>query len=138
MRAISFWRDIAGVAAVEMALIAPVIGGLALASMTIWQTAARIEDMRGALKSGATYYMSGGFNDASARTLAMSAWDKAPANANITVQRICKCGETVSTCGVLCADQTPPSMFISLNATATATNGVANFPLAETKVVRVR
>ena len=138
MRGKDFRRNIAGAAAVEMALVAPVIGGLALLGLTVWQTAARIEDMRAALQSGARYYMGGGFNDTTARTFAMSAWDKRPTDGAINVQRICKCGDVVSACNVLCADHGPPAMFINLSATGTATNGVSTFPLAETKVVRVR
>jgi Flp pilus assembly protein TadG len=138
MRIGRFWRDRRGTAAVELAFIAPAIAGLGLLGLTVWQTAARIEDMRGALKSGARYYMSGGFNDTDGRTFAMSAWDKKPADGNITIQRICKCGATTWTCNVLCTDQTPPQVFINLTATGTATNGVSTFPLAETKVVRVR
>ena len=138
MRAKLFWRDIRGAAAVEMAMIAPFIGGLALLGMSVWQTASRIEDMRGALQSGVRYYMSGGFDDTAGRTFAMSSWDKKPSDGNISVQRVCKCEETVSTCGQLCPDQSPPAMFINLNATGTASNGVSTFSLDETKVVRVR
>jgi Flp pilus assembly protein TadG len=133
-----FWHDRSGTAAIELAFIAPAIAGIALLGLTVWQSAAQIENMRGALKSGARYYMSGGFNDTDGRTFAMSAWDKKPTDGNITVQRICKCAGVAQACNVLCADQTPPQMFINLSATGTATTGVSTFPLAETKVVRVR
>lgn len=131
-------RDTRATAAVEMALIAPVIAGLALASLTIWQTAARIEDMRLGLMAGSRYYMGGGSDDTAARTLMMSAWQHAPNDANVSIQRICKCGTTVSQCGVICLDNTPPSIFVNLTAAGTGANGVTTFPLNETKVVRVR
>ncbi len=45
---LNFGRDIAGVAALEMALIAPLIAGMALVSSSVWQLASTKQDMRAA------------------------------------------------------------------------------------------
>ena len=131
-------RDSRGVAALETALIAPIIAGLALLSLTVWQTASRIEDIRLALKAGSTYYMNGGTDDTIAQNLMIQSWPTPPANAAVSVQRVCKCAGVAAICGTLCSGTTPPAVYVTLSATATASNGVSNIPLSEQKVVRVR
>jgi len=138
LRLSGFRRDRRGVAAVEMALIAPIIAGMALVSFGIWRMATSLEDMHVALKAGASYYMNGGLDDTAARTLMTSAWQDAPADASIGVQRACKCGTVAAACNVLCANATPPSSYVLLNASGTGSTGTVNFPLSEQKVVRVR
>ncbi len=131
-------RDRRGVAAIELALIAPVIATLAVVSFEIWQSSARTEDMRTALKVGAQYYMNGGTSDATAQTLAMSSWEEAPANAAISVSRGCLCAQTAHVCTALCADGTAPLEVVTLSATATRPGAMFNAALADDRVVRVR
>ncbi|HTK35368.1 MAG TPA: hypothetical protein VL358_08805 [Caulobacteraceae bacterium] len=131
-------RDSMGVAAVEMALVAPVLAALALVAFSVWQTASRIEDMRLALKAGSTYYMNGGTDDPTAQSLMLQSWPTPPANAAVSVQRICQCAGVAAACGTLCSGSTPPAVYVTLSATATASNGVNSIPLSEQKVVRVR
>ena len=75
-----FIADRRGVAALEMALITPAIAGVALLSFEVWQAAGRAADMRTALKAGAQYYMNGGSDDTAARSMAISAWERKPAD----------------------------------------------------------
>lgn len=133
-----FLRDVTGVAALETALVAPIIAGLAVVSLTVWQTASRIEDMHVALKAGATYYMNGGTDDTAAKNLILQSWPTTPANAAVSVQRICKCAGAAAICGTLCSGTTPPAVYVTMSATATASNGVSNIALSDQKVVRVR
>lgn len=130
--------DHRGVAAVEMALIAPVAAVLALLSFQVWQASTQTEDMRGAVKTGIRYYMNGGTDDAAAQTLMQSAWDKAPNDAAVSVSRQCLCGTTVQACNVNCADGTAPIMVVTLNASGTNPGALFGSSLSDREVLRVR
>jgi Flp pilus assembly protein TadG len=131
-------RDRRGVAAVEMALVAPILAVVALLSFEVWQAAGRSADMRTALKAGAQYYMNGGADDADARTLALSAWRDPPAGGVINVSRACACGEAAQVCTALCADSTPPAALVTLHAQASMPQAMFNKTVAVDRVVRVR
>lgn len=136
---LQFGRDIGGVAALEMALIAPLIAGMALVSYSIWQLASTKQDMRAALKVGASYYMNGGGDDTAARALILSSWERSPQDANATVSRACLCGAAAAaSCNTACPDQTPPAVYITLSASASAPTGMASVPISSSNVVRVR
>ena len=135
---ITLLRDRRGVAAVEMALIAPVLGVVALLSFEAWQAAGRSADMRTALKAGAQYYMNGGADDGNARTLALSAWRDRPASGVLNISRTCACGEVVQACTALCADSNPPAALVTLHAEATLPQARFNKSVVIDQVVRVR
>ncbi|HTI66064.1 MAG TPA: hypothetical protein VL460_00805 [Caulobacteraceae bacterium] len=136
--ATSFGRDRAGVAAVELALIAPVIAAMALVSYEVWQVAARTEDMRTALQTGAQYYMNGGTSDTAAQALAISSWENAPPDAAVGVSRACVCGQAAQVCTLLCSDGAPPASIITLSATATRPQAMFSKTISTQRVVRVR
>lgn len=133
-----FRRDCRGVAVVELAMIAPLLAGMALVSFEIWQSSASTEDMRTALKVGAQYYMNGGTSDATAQSLALSSWENAPANAAVSVVRACLCGQVANSCVALCTDGAPPLEVVTLSASATRPDAVINPNLSDERVVRVR
>lgn len=133
-----FREDRRAAAAVEMALIAPVLAVLAITSFTVWDAATRGQDMRVALKTGAQYYMNGGLDDAAAQSVTMSAWQNAPSGASVVVTRSCYCVTTPQSCSILCAGNTPPSVYATLTAKGSWTMADANPNLTETRVVRVR
>ena len=115
----ALWRDARGVAAVEFAFIAPILAGLVVVSFGVWEAGAREQNLRSALRLGTQYYMNGGASDAGARTVAMGGWSKRPANGTVTTARMCRCGETASACNTQCPGDTPPSIYVTLSATAT-------------------
>ncbi|MDP3854286.1 TadE/TadG family type IV pilus assembly protein [Phenylobacterium sp.] len=129
-------RDERGIAAVEFALIAPVIALLAATSFAIWEFADSRQDMRSALKVGAEYYLNGGSDDATAATLAVGDWRHKPAGAYITTSRSCRCGETAITCTSLCPASRPPAVYVTLSASAPLEGG--GNPTVDRMVVRVR
>jgi Flp pilus assembly protein TadG len=133
-----FARDHRGVAAVELALIAPVLAGVTLVSFEAWRYASRAQEMRDAVKAGVNYYMNGGTADAAAESIAESAWSHAPADASVAVSRACFCGTTVQVCTSLCADSTVPQVQISLRATGTYPDSYFAKTLATEQVLRVR
>jgi len=133
-----FRRDQRGVAAVEMALILPFIAGFAVVSVGVWNVAMRKQDIRGPLKLAAQYYMNGGMDDAKAKTIAMSSWQDKPEGADIVFSRFCRCASNANACDTLCADSTPPSVFVKMVATATTPTAMFYATQTATEQLRVR
>lgn len=135
----TFGRDQRGVAAVEMALVAPIIAGLILVSLNLWQAAQRRQEQGEALRVASQYYMLGGADDARARELALAAWVDKPVNADVIISRVYRCGDTEVEAGALCgAAQTPPATMVKIVASATF-DGAAFQPVQiRSEMVRVR
>ena len=136
----NFLRDDEGVAAVEMALIAPFLVGFAVLSMNVWDVGMRKQDMKGALKIGAQYYLNGGTSDTNAKAVALAAWNHKPATADITITRVFRCGSAVSTDDVTpcAADGMLPAIYAYMSATATTSSAVFNKTQTAEEYVRVR
>ena len=136
----NFLRDDTGVAAVEMALIAPFLVGFAVLSMNVWDVGMRKQDMKGALKIGAQYYLNGGTSDTNAKAVALAAWNHKPTGADITITRVYRCGSDVSADDVTpCAsDGMLPAIYAYMSATATTSSAVFNKTQTAVEYVRVR
>lgn len=134
-----YLREEGGVAAVEMALIAPFIAGFAVLSVNVWDVGMRKQDMRAALKLGAQYYMNGGTDDTKSKAIALAKWNRKPATADVTVSRTCLCGTTVTgSCNTVCADNTVPNIVVQLHATATTSTAMFSKSQVADEYVRVR
>ena len=134
-----FKSDARGVAAIEMALVAPVIAGLAFTSVNLWEATMRRQSMDQALRVGSQYYLQGGSADADARGLALAAWQNKPAGADISISRLYRCGDAVVTLSTpLCGSELPPAIFAKLTATATSEGAVFQAAYARSEIVRVR
>jgi len=139
MRRLSFFlSDNRGVAAVEMAFIAPVIAGLAFASVNLWEAASRKQEMSAAVHTASQYYLSGGQDDSDAQGLAMSAWDGRPDDGAVSITRSCRCGVTAATCSALCESGQPPAVLVRITAQATSPGAAFQANQSKIEVVRVR
>ena len=138
LRLPGFWRDERGVAAIEMAFVAPVIAVVAVMSFSIWQQASRQREMAAALNAGVEYYMGGGTTDTQAHDVAMSAWTNAPGNGQVSAARSCRCGVAAMICTSTCADGTPPAIYVQLTATGTFQNMTNTAGRTATRVLRVQ
>jgi Flp pilus assembly protein TadG len=136
----NFLRDETGVAAVEMALIAPFLVGFAVMSMNVWDVGMRKQDLRGALKIGAQYYLNGGTNDVTAKAVILAAWNRKPAVAEITITRVNLCGSATSADDVTpCADTGMlPAIYAKIHAEATTSTAVLYKSQSADEYVRVR
>ena len=114
-----FHREDRGAAAVELALIAPVIAFVALLSFDVWYKASLQRDEAAALDTGIDYYIGGGSDDASAQAVAMSAWNNAPADASVVVTRECRCGTATLACSSTCSSSGAPATYVRLTASGT-------------------
>ncbi|TAK35664.1 MAG: pilus assembly protein [Lysobacteraceae bacterium] len=135
---INFWRDQRGAAILEMAFVAPIIGGMAAVSFAAWDVATRQQDMRAALEVGAEYYMNGGGSDDVAKTAATEAWRNAPEDALVSSERSCRCGTVVTICTNLCTGDAPPSVYVRLTATGTSPEAMFTPHQSAERIVRVR
>jgi Flp pilus assembly protein TadG len=136
---VSFLRDERGAAAVEFGLIAPIMLVVTLLIFDVWNAANSLTRMHAAVTTGAQYVMGGSANDTTARSIVWNAWNNRPANAAVTVQRLCVCGATTVACTGLCpTTQTPPSVTITLRASGTGEGVFMTRQLAQQEVVRVR
>lgn len=133
-----FARDRRGVAAIELALITPVIAGLAYIGFETWRYTSEIQEMKDAVRAGVQYYMDGGKDDADGKAVVEGAWSSPPADAAVIISRACQCGAEAHVCTTLCSDSTVPEIRVTLSASATYDN--ARFPtdLAAEQVIRVR
>jgi Flp pilus assembly protein TadG len=117
-RARKLLKSESGVAAIEFAIIAPVlvvgILGLAeLAGIGYGRT-----QMHSALRSGAQYFMAGGYDPNAARTIVMNSWPGMPTTASVSVTSYCSCDGGAGTCNQLCPDQSYPDIYYHIEAIA--------------------
>jgi Flp pilus assembly protein TadG len=134
----TFFRDCRGVAALEFALIAPVLASVLILGVEGWLEFDQGSDMRAALQTGARYYQTGGSDDTAAQGVAMSAWADRPANGTVTVARVCKCGSTPVACSSVCAAYATPTVYVTLTASTAFTGLVQSHNLLQSEMVRVR
>lgn len=133
-----FISDRSGVAALEFALIAPLLATLVIVGADTWLHVSQNEDMRTALQTAARYYETGGSDDPTAQLVALQAWPSKPADGAVSVARSCTCGATPADCATLCPGSNPPSVYLSLTAQGTFTGLLQSHILSQNDVVRVR
>lgn len=134
-----FWTDTRGGAAVELAIVAPVLAAVALMAAETWQNSVKRQNMAAALEVGAEYYLSGGVSDDVAVQAARNAWRDPPPDANVTASRAQKCGAAPLDPSVsLCSDGTQPAIYVTLAATGSSASAVFPAPQSFERTVRVR
>ncbi len=131
-------KDDRGVAAIEFALILPILAALVLLGIEGWLRINQVSQMRSALQTGSRYYQSGGSDDSAAAQLALQSWNNAPADATVSTSRSCSCGGVGASCSSLCSGTTPPDVYVTLTASGAFSDLMGNQPLSESGVVRVR
>lgn len=133
-----FARHQRGAAAVELAMIAPVIAGLFITSFGIWEAATRARTMNSALDAGAAYYMNGGTVDSAAILAIEGAWEHRPEHSSVVINHSCQCQATPLSCSSLCADQSAPGDYADMQLVAEDPTALTRNELIENRVVRVR
>jgi Flp pilus assembly protein TadG len=132
-------RDERGVAAIEFALIVPILAAFIVLGIDGWTRINQTSQMRSAVQTGARYYQGGGSDDTAAAQLALASWNNAPHGAQVTTARSCTCGGAGASCSSLCAGQDLPQVYVTL----TATGGFSDLmtgptSLTQSGTVRVR
>ena len=114
-----FVSESGGAAAVEFALIVPVLAGLVVAIDDVSKIAVGTAAMQTASRAAIQYAMAGGTDMTAARTLGMQAWDQKPSDASMTVVQACLCATVVSDCNSPCPDNSVPTKFVTVDVQGT-------------------
>ena len=131
-------RDKSGAAAVELALLAPILGFIAVLGWSVWQGELGVEQTKTALRAGAEYYTAGVGTDATAQSVALNAWRSPPSNASVTAARACYCAGATANCSGMCTAGQPRTVYVTLTATGNGQGVFANQVQTQSEVVRVR
>ena len=134
----SFARDDGGAAAVELAIIVPIIAGLAMLSLQVWKVGVEQQQAAAALDVAADYYMAGGLSDTAAAQAARDAWDDAPPNATVTFARSARCGSESVAMTALCAAERAPAIYVTVTASGSTSGDAADTRVRATRMIRVR
>ena len=131
-------RDRRGAAAVEMALIAPVLAALLLGVHDLGRIAFDRTDLHSAVRSGAQYFMAGGKDIGEATAIIQNSWTNRPADARVDVVKCCKCAGEDAPCGQLCPDESVPDIFHEITAEAGLSGVLGEYEVSVVELVRTR
>jgi Flp pilus assembly protein TadG len=114
------FRNDSGVAAVEFALIVPILCLVVFGIIDSWSFVSSSLSMRASVKTAANLVMEGATDDGATQAVALSSWENHPEGAQVTLGRKYMCGSTVVDASSLCNGGTKaPSVFVEIKATAT-------------------
>lgn len=125
-------------AAVEFALVLPILASIAVTLPDVGNLASGDMNMEAAVRASAQYAMNGGSDMATARAIGMSSWTSKPDTAALTTSKACLCGAVGATCGQICQDGSLPVTYVTVTASATLGGTVISLPLSTTQVVRIQ
>jgi Flp pilus assembly protein TadG len=131
-------RDERGGAAVEFALLLPMLATIMLLGVDGWFRINQASQMRSALQTAARYYQMGGADDTAASALAAKAWAHKPGDGAVNIARSCTCAGAGAACTSLCSDTSLPLVFVNMTATGTYAGLTHSETLTTTAIVRVR
>ncbi|QND64260.1 pilus assembly protein [Mesorhizobium loti] len=111
--------DDAGVAAVEFAMVLPILCLVLLGILDGWSYVTSSLSMRAGVKTAANLVMSGSTDDAAIQAVAIASWENRPEDGQVTLGRIRMCGTTVVDASTMCSGPKVPSIYVQIQASAT-------------------
>ena len=84
-----------------------------------WSYMTNSLSMRAGVKTAANLVMAGAIDDTATQAIALSSWEKRPADAQVALSRKYMCGTTVVDASALCNGVKLPSVYIQIQASAT-------------------
>ena len=127
-----------GAAAVEFALIIPVLIGMVIGIVQYGGQIIAFQQLHNGITSGALYVMRGGSDIATVQSVALNAWPNKPADASMSAVRSCTCSGASASCTVLCADNSYPQSFITISGAGTYAGVFRTQAMSATQVVRTQ
>lgn len=122
-RALRIVRDKSGIAAVEFAMVLPVLLLVCFGIADGWSYVTSYLQMRASVKTAANLVMAGAGSDAAKDTgtqaVALSSWNNKPDDAAVVLVRSYLCGTTVVDETTVCGGTKLPTMFVQITATGT-------------------
>jgi Flp pilus assembly protein TadG len=133
-----FAGDRSGLAAIEFALVAPMMAAALVLTLDVSLYVVNRTRMHSGIRAGIQYLIDNGRDLDQLETIVAQAWTEKPANAVIESERYCLCSDVVHACNVLCADSSAPESYFSISATGTLEGLMSDRELAATEELRVR
>jgi Flp pilus assembly protein TadG len=127
-----------GAAAVEFAIIVPILATFAGGIIQYGGMIVAYNQMHDAVESGATYVMRGGTDATAVQSVTTNSWPHAPADAAVTVRQFCQCAGANAVCSALCADSSYPQSFTTISATGTYAGLWSTSSMSTVQVVRTQ
>ncbi|MBM2713329.1 pilus assembly protein [Mesorhizobium caraganae] len=122
-RALRIVRDKSGIAAVEFAMVLPVLLLVCFGIADGWSYVTSYLQMRASVKTAANLVMAGAGSDAAKDTgtqaVALSSWNNKPDDAAVVLVRSYLCGTTVVDETTVCGGTKLPTIFVQITATGT-------------------
>jgi Flp pilus assembly protein TadG len=115
----SMWSDKKGVAAVEFALVLPLLAVILMGIATLVPFELANNNMRNGVTAGANYVMTGGSDPTVIQTIALQAWDHHQPSDTVVVQQYCSCSGVPGSCSSTCPDKTSPQGYTQISASST-------------------
>ncbi|WP_206532438.1 TadE/TadG family type IV pilus assembly protein, partial [Mesorhizobium sp. M7D.F.Ca.US.004.01.2.1] len=106
--------DKAGVAAVEFAMVLPILCLVLLGILDGWSYVTSSLSMRAGVKTAANLVMGGSTNDTATKAVAIASWENRPEDGQVTLSRTYMCGTTVVDAATLCSGPKAPSVYVQI------------------------
>ncbi|ESX99857.1 MULTISPECIES: TadE/TadG family type IV pilus assembly protein [unclassified Mesorhizobium] len=111
--------DKSGIAAVEFAMLVPILCLVCLGIADGWSYVTSYLQMRAGVKTAANLVMAGASNDTGTQAVALSSWNDKPEDAAVVLVRSYLCGATVVDATTICGGTKLPTVFVQITATGT-------------------
>ena len=134
----AYLRDQSGVAAIEFAMIVPVLAAIVIGAGAVVPFVQANDNMHDAVSAGARYVMAGGTDPASIQNVTLSAWTGHSASASVTVTKSCTCAGVTSPCTSLCTDATVPQGYTVIAASSPYVGALAYTTITTQQTLRTR
>lgn len=136
-RIAGFLRGTEGTAAIEFALLLPVLVlGVLLLSDTV-TIGTGSSEMQSAVRASIQYAMNGGTDMTVAKNQGILAWANEPSDGTLTITKACTCGSSAGTCGTLCPDSSEPATYVTGVAKGTLGGNAISLYKTVTETVRI-
>lgn len=127
-----------GAAAVEFAIVLPVLAAFVIGIIQYGGMIIAYDQMHDAVSSGAVYVMRGGSSASTIKSVTVSAWPNPPADASVSVNQQCLCAGVASSCSSLCGDGTYPQTFTTISGSGTYSGLWGSQSMSSSQVIRTQ
>ena len=127
-----------GAAAVEFAIILPVLAAMVIGIAQYGGMVIAYQQMHDGVEAGAVYVMRGGSDMTAAKDISLGAWPNKPGDASVTATHTCSCAGVSNSCTSLCPDNSYPQAFTTIAASGTYSGLYGSQSMSTTHVVRTQ